>query len=343
MKNKLIGRLLSLVFIICLMFSSVLMMDFNVNAVEIKADMNAFAPVFDAGYYLARYPELASSCGSNPEALFNHFITVGMNEGRQASPKFNVLVYIRENEDLRKAFGRSLSSYYFHYASRGYKEGRVASSDETLTYYDYYKDYFSNTVFVGDSIMLGFRNYCSKQFDSEFSKIKFLCAGSYSVNNALKPVTDTALHPMYKGQKVSVWDGINKMQAKHVYIMFGTNDLAITGVDGTISNYVTLIDNIKRQNPDVDINIISMTYTVEGYAGKKLNNDNIRLFNQKLNELCQLNGYNYVDIASVLDDGNGNLKAGYCSDGFVHLNMSCYQQTWEPVIKASLFKSIVGK
>lgn len=339
MNSKMKGILFS--FIALVLIIAVNLLNIETKAQELSYDPVTFKPVFDASYYLARYPELARTCGSDETKLFNHFINTGMNEGRQASAGFNVLVYISENPDLKQAFGGNISLYYIHYVTRGYKEGRIAVSDETNTFYDLYNDYYSNTVFVGDSIMLGYRNYCGRQSGTSLSKVKFLCAGSYSVNNALKPVNDTNLHPVYQGEKVSVWDGIKKMNAKHVYIMFGTNDLAISGVDGTVSKYITLIDNIKKTNPEADINIISMTYTVADYKGKGLNNTNIKLFNSKLKELCDLNGYTYVDIASLIDDGTGNLKAGYCSDGFVHLNMSCYSQVWNPVFSKAAMDKII--
>ena len=40
--------------------------------------------------------------------------------------------------------------------------------------------YFVNSVFVGDSIMLGFRNYSMKQKESFLNNIQFLAASLYS-------------------------------------------------------------------------------------------------------------------------------------------------------------------
>lgn len=355
MKNKkellsiAIKRSLIVMIIICMMASL-----FGINSIEANAydkavyNPSTFSAVFDANYYLARYPELASSCGNDVNLLFEHFLFTGMAEGRQAKESFNVLVYMRENEDLRNAFGADITSYYYHYLGRGMREGRVAyDKNETKTYYDYFNGYFDtyfkDTVFIGDSIMLGYRNFCARQKGTYMPNIKFLCAGSYSVNNALKPVAENSLHPIYKGEKVSVWDGVNKMGAKHVYIMFGTNDLAITGVDGTVSNYIKMIDNIKSLSPDADINIISMTYTVADYKGKGLNNTNIKAFNQKLETLCNENGYKYINLADEIDDGNGNLLAPYCSDGFVHLNFSCYANAWKPVFEKAALDNVYNE
>lgn len=353
MKNKKYSQLIVLVISMMLIIASIGQDTLIAKAYDTSIyNAQTFAPVFNAEYYLARYPELKSTYGTDENALFEHFLFTGMAEGRQASVEFNVLVYMKENPDLRQTFGNDITSYYLHYIGRGKAEKRIAySKDETLTYYDYFKDfynnYFKDTVFLGDSIMLGYRNFCGRQKGTYLTSIKFLCAGSYSLNNALKPVTSTNLHPIYKGEKVSVWEGIHQMNAKHVYIMFGTNDLAITGVDGTVNNYVKVIDNIKKLNPDVDINIISMTYTVADYKGRGLNNNNIKLFNDKLKTLCELNGYHYIDLAEKIDDGTGNLNPGYCSDGFVHLNFTCYANAWKPTFEKaaaeSVYKELFGE
>lgn len=62
--------------------------------------------------------------------------------------------------------------------------------------------YFDNAVFVGDSIMLGFRNYAMKRQDTFLSRPQFLAAGSFSVNNALWPVDDKSVHPVYRGSSI---------------------------------------------------------------------------------------------------------------------------------------------
>ena len=64
--------------------------------------------------------------------------------------------------------------------------------------------YYGSSVFIGDSIMVGFRNYCAKQ-KTFAHNIQFLAAGNYSVFNALKPVTANSVHPMYRGKKYQVW------------------------------------------------------------------------------------------------------------------------------------------
>lgn len=85
-----------------------------------------FTPVFDPDYYANKYPDLEGAFGYDHAALWNHFITFGMNELRQASAEFNPKVYIDKYEDLRKAYGDNYPLYYWHYCYFGKKEGRSA-------------------------------------------------------------------------------------------------------------------------------------------------------------------------------------------------------------------------
>ena len=71
-------------------------------------------------------PDLADIIGANQKALFEHFVTSGMKEGRQGSAGFNLSAYKANNPDLVAVFGDDNVKYYEHYISQGRAEGRVA-------------------------------------------------------------------------------------------------------------------------------------------------------------------------------------------------------------------------
>lgn len=192
--------------------------------------------------------------------------------------------------------------------------------------------YFADSVFVGDSIMLGFRNFCMKQKDSFLNDIQFLAAGSFSVSNSLWDVTEKSVHPVYQGKKRHVWESISMMGPKRVFLFFGMNDLNISGLEGTCEKYQQLISNIKEKSPDVEIHIISMTYTLRGAGKGKLKNDIIRDFNVLLQDMAKENGWGFMDMATPLSDENGDLAAKYCSDGYVHQSRAAYD-VWSTVIR----------
>lgn len=86
-----------------------------------------YSLVFDPVYYADKYMDLKNAFGTNQTQLFSHFISYGMNEGRQASENFNVTAYKNRYADLQRAFGNDLPSYYRHYIQYGYTEKRTAT------------------------------------------------------------------------------------------------------------------------------------------------------------------------------------------------------------------------
>lgn len=204
------------------------------------------------------------------------------------------------------------------------------------------EDFYDDAVFVGDSIMLGFRNYAMKRQDDKLlSSLDFLAAGSFSINNSFWDVDNkNSVHPVYKGKKRYVWESISMMESKRVFIMLGMNDLNITGVEGTCEKYEELIGNIKESCPDSEIYLMSMTYVLHGKEKGKLQNDTIREFNGMLEELAEENGWSYVNIADAIADKNGDLAAQYCSDDFAHLNSAAYD-VWVTVLKDYAKEQIV--
>ncbi len=99
----------------------------------------AYRAIFDAEYYYSQYSDLQTAIGMDPDALFAHFVNIGIREGRSGTADFNLRAYIQNNTDLMSAFGENLAAYCEHYIAAGKAEGRQAlpgeSSDEGLGSY----------------------------------------------------------------------------------------------------------------------------------------------------------------------------------------------------------------
>lgn len=202
--------------------------------------------------------------------------------------------------------------------------------------------WFADAVFVGDSIMLGWKNYNNSMLASNpafFGPTHFLCEGSYGAGHALEPVSDSSLHPLYQGQQRLLWDSIKMMGAKKVFICFGLNDVAIYGVEGTAENFRTLCDNIRKESPDAQIYLISAMYLIDDSNMKSLTNENLRKLNGLLRGLCDEKGYSFVDIASHLVGPDGYLKAEFCSDNYVHQTTAAYK-VWAEILRAVAARDI---
>ncbi len=120
-KNRIYTMVLAMILMVSVMF-----MD-SIDAFAASAVPEQYECVFNAGYYAARYPDLAAVFGNDEAALFNHFVTCGMAEGRQGSAEFDVNFYCAAYPDLAAAFGSNLPAYYNHYVMAGKAEGRIGA------------------------------------------------------------------------------------------------------------------------------------------------------------------------------------------------------------------------
>ena len=87
------------------------------------ADKALLKQIFDAEYYLAQNPDLVELYGNDIEALFNHFCTLGIFEGRTCNANFDPSAYASAYEDL-SLFGNDILKYYEHYLTVGVAENR---------------------------------------------------------------------------------------------------------------------------------------------------------------------------------------------------------------------------
>lgn len=211
-----------------------------------------------------------------------------------------------------------------HYTGNTLKSGVTESQADT---------FFNNAVFYGDSVTLGFQNYISKQEKGFLGGLIVYGTGSYGIGNALKPISDSSIHPTYKGYQTQLWDLTAALKADKVFMMFGMNDLGLYGVEDSVINYKTLIDKIREVNPNVEIYILTTTPMTKNYQLTYLNNSNIRLFNNKLMENATSWNVEIIDVASYLMDNDGYLISKYASDGKYHLTESAYVE-WIKVLRS---------
>lgn len=177
--------------------------------------------------------------------------------------------------------------------------------------------FLDDAVFVGDSVTLKLKNYVTQRRKSDpsfFGKARFLTAGSMGSGNALQPVGENSIHPLYNGEKALLEDSAAKMGAKKVYLMLGINDLAPYGVDGAAANLEKLGLRFLQKQPGASVWVQSATPMLQKKQMRTLNNQNIAEYNGRLREICRKEGWAFLDIASVLSDAQGALKPEYCSD-----------------------------
>lgn len=224
-------------------------------------------------------------------------------------------------------------------------------SVDTLDYTEEEIDeFFSDVVFVGDSISLGWRNYVTSKRAANPGFLRgaqFLVSGSLGAESALWEVSSESVHPTWLGSQMQLWDSIPLTGAKKVFIMFGLNDVGRysdvnMGISMAVSNYDDLIDNIKANAPDVEVYIISATYVLEGGEKGHVTSANLRKLNEALIDYCNDEGIEFINFADALADSNGNLAAEYCSDGYVHQTNAAYD-VWTALLRGYAVGEMIAK
>ena len=172
--------------------------------------------------------------------------------------------------------------------------------------------WFDDAVFVGDSVTLKLSYYADY---GSLGNADFLCAGSLGYNNAQWGYDHPDnVHPVYNGIKYTVEDGAAMLQPKKIFIMLGMNDIGLYGVDGAVEGMKSLTAKIQQRCPDAVIYVQSVTPMLSYKQLSDLNNTTIDAFDQAIQPICQERGYIYLDVASAVNDGYGNLMEAYCSD-----------------------------
>ena len=178
--------------------------------------------------------------------------------------------------------------------------------------------YFSDAVFVGDSITTGIDLY------STISTAKVVASTGVNLETFLttKSVRNS------KGDKVTIPEAVKELGAKKIYLMLGTNGIDWMSVESMIKQYQTVIDRLKKDNPDAIFYIQSIPPITKDKEAKseQMSVKKIKEFNAQLLKLAQKNKMYFVDVFSALVSEDGYLSKDISTDG-VHFNSSVYT-TW---------------
>lgn len=203
------------------------------------------------------------------------------------------------------------------------KAEEASASEESPVTYEYTQvddSYFNDAVFIGDSISYGFELYVTEKRangETVLGEAQFLTSGSLSYGNSLWDVSDESVHPTYNGEKMKLEDAIAQIKPGKIFILLGTNDVALYGVEQTVANADTEISRMLEASPGADIFIMSTTpkYSpAESNVDGALNNADIDALNVAMRQFAVEKGYNFMNIAPLFKDETGGLAADYCSD-----------------------------
>ena len=188
-------------------------------------------------------------------------------------------------------------------------------------------EYFSDIIFIGDSIMTGFdiyRDFIEFQDETVLKNAVVAATPGYGVNNAVSEIANNEVNLYYGGKAMRPEDIIAERDEKYVFICLGINDLVIMKLDKYIEIYRQFISNIQIKNPDKIIVILSITPLVAGRSSGYINNEAVISANNILLEFAQEYNIPFVDWAESVCDTDNSLRIDLSSDGFCHLKIEAY-------------------
>jgi hypothetical protein len=169
--------------------------------------------------------------------------------------------------------------------------------------------YFADAVFIGDSRMEGLRNA------SGITQGQFFT----SVGMSLSSMTNDKIIQTSDGN-ITVAAALSGGSYNKIYIMLGTNDLGEYDWNAFQEGFISVTRRFKEIQPNAILYVCSVIYVEESKVDsvQYVNNANVDTINSILLDICEEEGYYYLDLNEIFSNGYGSLIDGASSDG-VHM------------------------
>lgn len=194
--------------------------------------------------------------------------------------------------------------------------------------------YFSNTLFIGNSITEGFKEFSGLDTPTYYKGRGMTVESIHRmkiVNADNSPNSDGT------GEK-TVMDALKERQFDQIYLLMGANELGWVYPDMFIEQYSHLIDDIKALQPNAKICVQSIlpvsaerSETDEVYNNTKIENLNNMIINMSAEK-----GIPYLNAAEAFKDDTGALPADKTPDG-IHLTAEACKE-WRMYIKTHVIQ-----
>lgn len=183
--------------------------------------------------------------------------------------------------------------------------------------------YFSDAVFMGDSLCDSFHIYACDTLGIERNSWHFMTKKSLSPSSFTQPGVlidfDNGLGA------INPWEELMKHDVRKVYVCIGTNTLqGGKDIDAFIEEYRSMIRMIKGSAPNAVIYIMTIPPTAATIQAKMPNISIERVYeaNSAIARMCNEEGLALINSYDVLKSGAGYLREDICASDGVHLTPS---------------------
>lgn len=176
---------------------------------------------------------------------------------------------------------------------------------------DFDKEYFSSSLFIGDSISTGLSLYGFLDQDNVFAQ------------QGLAP--STALDAEIDG--VTLSDKIAAFKPKKIFVMLGTNSVGYADNETLAASMNELVEKISglTKAKIYVISIPPITPEAEQSDENELTKKDIDDYNAKLKTAVSRSGASFIDLNSVLSNSDGYFDADYAEMDGIHFMGTTYE------------------
>ncbi len=214
--------------------------------------------------------------------------------------------------------------------------------------YEPIDEFFNNSVFIGYSIMMHFGRYTDNWRDTIDYRIlgtaEFRCGVgmSFTGNEYQDPSDPQTPLPKHNGVAYHFEDLPAAMGVDAIYLgLTPYSDMRSGSVSDCAYNGAQTVKRtlvkIKENNPNVRIVVLAGTYNTgedvnDALNYSRVNNANIRKYNNYVLSYCNELGIDFVDVATPMTNGNGYFVKEWASDGEYHIRQEPYK-IWIQVLR----------
>lgn len=179
------------------------------------------------------------------------------------------------------------------------------------------EEYFSDTLFLGDSRTVGFALYARIPNATYFARTSMNVSDVF--DNKPSETSDT-----------SSYDNLSELLTEKkfgkIYILLGINEIGYP-YSWIVNNYSKTIEYIRMYQPDAKIIIQSNMHVTKKKSDANPNtfsNARIDELNSRLSKLADGKSIFYLGFEEIFDGADGAMSSEYSGDG-VHLYGKCYK------------------
>ncbi len=184
-----------------------------------------------------------------------------------------------------------------------------------------YLDFFSDSLFVGDSICSGLKVY-GGFLDTEHVAARGNVA-SRSIDNY------TFQYKNNSTAEMSALEIVEYYQPDDIFIWMGMNDLLCISDEKFAENMKNIAADYLEVSPDSKIHIVSMSPMASTHKWNINNDGNNRIntYNKKMKETCDNTDYiDFINVHDCLTNNSGYLASENDGGDGIHLSSAAYKK-----------------